>query len=376
MICTPGEKGDSIKGLLKKIPSDRLILVSNSPAHTPQNIPDAFIRESKNEPSNMPFVVDSMASELGLSKTDMAKLLRSNTKAFYAIPEIEEVLLQKEKELSEKKAQEEAEEGQEEEEEEAGDENEDGDGEEDEQVETEDDQVGENSSEKDKHSNSQKRNLPKNKVQFVDEEEQAGIKNSKSKPNKKSSKKGDSEEEEEEESSGKKSKSKSNKKSSKKGEEEEGEEESSGKKSKSKSNKKTSKKGDSEEEEEKEKEEEESSRRNARSKSNRKSSKNYDLEDAEKELGEKMAKTVLSEPSTTENRVTQFACKKCRRRIFTSEDIKTHVPKKQAKDSRKKSVRISFWPSSLLLDADICPFLPNKRESSAQTSHQVAACIS
>lgn len=46
--------------LLRLIPRDRLLLGSDSPWHTPQNIPDEYIRTSKNEPSNLLHVVESV----------------------------------------------------------------------------------------------------------------------------------------------------------------------------------------------------------------------------------------------------------------------------------------------------------------------------
>ena len=46
---------DVIKDCLQLIPFNRLIISTNSPNNTPQNIPDAFMRQQRNEPSNLPF---------------------------------------------------------------------------------------------------------------------------------------------------------------------------------------------------------------------------------------------------------------------------------------------------------------------------------
>lgn len=88
IICDPtNAKGQEIRALLPKIPRERLLLCSDSPKYTPQNIDDPYIREQKNEPSNMPWVVREMAAALDTTVEDVGKSLRENAKTFFKLYE-------------------------------------------------------------------------------------------------------------------------------------------------------------------------------------------------------------------------------------------------------------------------------------------------
>lgn len=43
----------------------RLLLSTSSPAHTPQSIPDEYVRTLRNEPSNLPFVLGDLVKATG-----------------------------------------------------------------------------------------------------------------------------------------------------------------------------------------------------------------------------------------------------------------------------------------------------------------------
>ena len=62
--------------LLSRIPLRNLLICSDAPWHTPQNHPDSYVKSQKNEPSNVPFVVDALyeihADRLSLSRQAFA----------------------------------------------------------------------------------------------------------------------------------------------------------------------------------------------------------------------------------------------------------------------------------------------------------------
>lgn len=68
---------------LRLIPQSRLLLSSCSPLHTPQNIPDAHMRDSKNEPSNFEFIVSAVAPYIDLQPEALAMLNLTNSMAVY-----------------------------------------------------------------------------------------------------------------------------------------------------------------------------------------------------------------------------------------------------------------------------------------------------
>ncbi|GLI68755.1 hypothetical protein VaNZ11_013208 [Volvox africanus] len=89
-VCDSTERGEQLRELATAIPRHRLILASDSPFTTPQNIPDVFMREGRNEPSNLPYVLGALAPALGLSAAELAASTRRNTLLFFGIQEAAE----------------------------------------------------------------------------------------------------------------------------------------------------------------------------------------------------------------------------------------------------------------------------------------------
>ncbi|EGC30919.1 hypothetical protein DICPUDRAFT_157281 [Dictyostelium purpureum] len=107
LLCEESDKGDQIRDFITKVPKDRILLVSDSPNHTPQNIPDQYIKEQRNEPSNLVYVLEVAAKQLEMSVEDLAKQLKQNAIQFYSLvkpiePEQADVEENKEEEEEEK----------------------------------------------------------------------------------------------------------------------------------------------------------------------------------------------------------------------------------------------------------------------------------
>ncbi|KAM9996412.1 hypothetical protein ACTFIY_002597 [Dictyostelium cf. discoideum] len=85
LLCEQSDKGDQLRDFITKVPLDRILLVSDSPNNTPQNIPDQHVRESRNEPSNLPFVLEIAATSLNMSVKDLSNRIKENSKRFYSL---------------------------------------------------------------------------------------------------------------------------------------------------------------------------------------------------------------------------------------------------------------------------------------------------
>jgi TatD DNase family protein len=79
------QSSSGLYALLPSIPKDRVLLFSNSPNDTPQNIEDAFIRDSKNEPSNLNYVVSVIAERWGESVERTCEILHDNALEFFGL---------------------------------------------------------------------------------------------------------------------------------------------------------------------------------------------------------------------------------------------------------------------------------------------------
>eukprot|EP00047_Mylnosiga_fluctuans_P012277 m.25179 g.25179 ORF g.25179 m.25179 type:complete len:355 (+) comp4125_c0_seq1:62-1126(+) len=60
-LCDPGPLGEPGRALCAMIPENRLMIGSNAPFTTPQNIEDYYVRDARNEPSNIVRAIMSMS---------------------------------------------------------------------------------------------------------------------------------------------------------------------------------------------------------------------------------------------------------------------------------------------------------------------------
>ena len=67
------------------LPIERLLLCSDAPLHTPQNIEDVYIRSQRNEPANLSFVYDIVAKAYRLPLDQLVRHLEHNTRTFYQL---------------------------------------------------------------------------------------------------------------------------------------------------------------------------------------------------------------------------------------------------------------------------------------------------
>ncbi len=99
-VSKNAEQSATLCSVLCKVPLEKLLIASDSPRFTPQNLDDAYLREQKNEPSNLPFVFQHMAKTLEIDQKILAENLRKNSKKFFNLKDLEE--LEEEKKGKEK----------------------------------------------------------------------------------------------------------------------------------------------------------------------------------------------------------------------------------------------------------------------------------
>jgi Tat protein secretion system quality control protein TatD with DNase activity len=97
-VCDPtSEEGERLRELMPKIPLSRLLIGSNAPLRTPQNIADHVIKTSRNEPSNLPALLPVLleayaaAPPASLGRTEpltldaLSGILYDNAVAFFRL---------------------------------------------------------------------------------------------------------------------------------------------------------------------------------------------------------------------------------------------------------------------------------------------------
>jgi Tat protein secretion system quality control protein TatD with DNase activity len=73
------------------IPIDKLLVCSDSPWRTPQNLPDTYLRTLRNEPSNLPSIVVAISETLDHDIGTLGALLRANSLSALGMDEGEEL---------------------------------------------------------------------------------------------------------------------------------------------------------------------------------------------------------------------------------------------------------------------------------------------
>ena len=94
-ICDSTESASAMKKLLSSIPLSKLLVASNSPHHTPATIRDEFIRTTRNEPSNLVYILPTLVASLSaihtsgdtetLNEKDIAYTLFVNSCEFFGL---------------------------------------------------------------------------------------------------------------------------------------------------------------------------------------------------------------------------------------------------------------------------------------------------
>ena len=85
-VASSSAEGEAVRRALKSsCPLQRLLVCSDAPYCTPQNIDDAFMREGRNEPSNLPHLVRSLQSVYGLEEADLCRQLCANALEFFGL---------------------------------------------------------------------------------------------------------------------------------------------------------------------------------------------------------------------------------------------------------------------------------------------------
>ena len=84
-----GIYGDSAKAagdILSALPLDRILLSSDSPWHTPHNLPDEHLRTLHNDPANVSFVVEALAELMEIEQSELKAAFKKNTiQVFYSL---------------------------------------------------------------------------------------------------------------------------------------------------------------------------------------------------------------------------------------------------------------------------------------------------
>eukprot|EP01119_Soliformovum_irregulare_P013104 TRINITY_DN3457_c3_g1_i1.p1 TRINITY_DN3457_c3_g1~~TRINITY_DN3457_c3_g1_i1.p1 ORF type:complete len:571 (+),score=222.31 TRINITY_DN3457_c3_g1_i1:174-1715(+) len=107
LICDPNsEQGSGMRQILPFLPLNRLMVATDAPLHTPQNISDTYVRSQHNEPSNIPHIFDEISSllnsqvEIQVEKVgNVRETILNNSKFFFGIRYHDEAPLEGEVEI-------------------------------------------------------------------------------------------------------------------------------------------------------------------------------------------------------------------------------------------------------------------------------------
>jgi len=86
------------------LPLDRLLVSTDAPLHTPQNISDFYIRTSRNEPSNMSHIFAVLSKAYALPVADVCEQVFRTSKAFFGLLNQAEAAAEEEKHAEKERA--------------------------------------------------------------------------------------------------------------------------------------------------------------------------------------------------------------------------------------------------------------------------------
>ena len=82
---------DAMRSSAAAVPLEQLVICSSSPWATPQNLPDAYLRTMRNEPSNIPHVSAALAHARGIdgpeARSQFSATLKQNGLRFFGLDE-------------------------------------------------------------------------------------------------------------------------------------------------------------------------------------------------------------------------------------------------------------------------------------------------
>jgi len=82
---------DAMRNSAAAVPLEQLVICSSSPWATPQNLPDAYLRTMRNEPSNIPHVIAALAHARGIdgpeARSQFSATLKQNGLRFFGLDE-------------------------------------------------------------------------------------------------------------------------------------------------------------------------------------------------------------------------------------------------------------------------------------------------
>jgi TatD DNase family protein len=82
-ICDE-RRGTHLEALVKKIPSDRIMIETDAPFILPRNLPEK-VRARRNEPKYLPYIAGTIARCLGRDPEDFAAETFTNTRRFFGV---------------------------------------------------------------------------------------------------------------------------------------------------------------------------------------------------------------------------------------------------------------------------------------------------
>jgi Tat protein secretion system quality control protein TatD with DNase activity/DNA-directed RNA polymerase subunit RPC12/RpoP len=70
---------EKAREFVKGLPVDRILIATDSPWRTPQNLADAYLRTTRNEPANVPAVIEAISETLGMDKGEVMNVVKDTS---------------------------------------------------------------------------------------------------------------------------------------------------------------------------------------------------------------------------------------------------------------------------------------------------------
>ncbi|RYH02969.1 hypothetical protein EON65_47395, partial [archaeon] len=79
----------TVQTFVKSLNTERMVIGTDGPWRTPQNLSDLYLRTIRNESANLPYIAQALSESLNMDRAEMERLLKANSLRLFGLEFVE-----------------------------------------------------------------------------------------------------------------------------------------------------------------------------------------------------------------------------------------------------------------------------------------------